>query len=79
MTHTQDRYFAHERLVAYEVAVQALRFVAERKSRLVGLPGGLAGQFERAVVGAHTNLCAGAAARGLSPCACASMAGGTMS
>jgi len=66
MTHTLEspRYFAHERLAAYGLALQALRFVAERKVRLAGLPGGLAAQLERAVVGAHSNLCAGAAARG---------------
>src|SRR5262249_43448594 len=66
MEHRQENkgYFAHERLAAYGLALEALRFVAERKAKLVGLPGGLAAQFERAVVGAHTNLCAGAAAHG---------------
>jgi four helix bundle protein len=66
MEHTHERqgYFAHERLAAYGLALDALRFEAGRKAKLAGLPGGLAAQFERALVGAHTNLCAGAAAHG---------------
>jgi four helix bundle protein len=66
MEHTREHngYFAHERLAAYGLALEALRFVAGRKAKLTGLPGGLTAQFERALVGAHTNLCAGAAAQG---------------
>lgn len=66
MSHNREsnRYFAHERLAAYQLALEALRFVAQRKHKLHGLPGGLGGQLERAVVGAHSNFCAGAAAQG---------------
>src|SRR5262245_35927646 len=64
MEHNRNGYFAHERLDAYRLAMEALGFVAERKGKLSGLPGGLAAQLERAVVGAHSNLCAGAAAFG---------------
>jgi len=64
MEHNRIGYFAHERLAAYGLAMEAVTFVAARKARLHGLPGGLAAQLGRAVVGAHSNLCAGAAARG---------------
>jgi four helix bundle protein len=57
-------YFAHERLEAYRLALAALEMVAARRDKLRGLCGGLAGQLERAVVGAYSNLCAGAAAQG---------------
>src|SRR5260370_24054043 len=65
MTHNRDSngYFAHERLAAYQLALEALRFIAQRKHQLHGLPGGLGGQLERGVVGAFSNLCAGAPAR----------------
>jgi len=65
MTHGQAEasYFPHERLVAWELALEALEFVAARRDKLRGLPGGMAGQLERAVAGAYSNLCAGAAAR----------------
>ena len=58
------RYFPHEKLEAYRLARFAVQFVAERKHKLRGLPGGAGPQLERAVVGAHTQLCAGAAAEG---------------
>src|SRR2546428_8428002 len=67
MDHTRfgsDGYFSHERLAAYDLALAALEFVAARKAKLVGLPGGIGPQLERAVVGAYTNLCAGASAFG---------------
>src|SRR5689334_14749798 len=67
MNHTQsdhDGYFSHEGLVAYELALAALEFVAARKAKSTGLPGGIGQQLERAVVGAYTNLCAGASAFG---------------
>ena len=51
-----NHYFPHERLLAYQLAEEALVFVAARKDKLRGLCGGMAGQLERA--------CAGAAARG---------------
>src|ERR687887_1731241 len=64
MTHTPiQNYFPHERLAAWQLALEALEFVAKRRERLRGLPGGMAGQLERAVAGAYSNLCAGAAAR----------------
>ncbi len=59
-----DKFFAHERLVAYDLALQTVRFVAARRAKLRGLPGQAGPQLERAVVGAHTNLCAGAAQDG---------------
>lgn len=59
-----DGYFAHERLVAYQLALAALQFVADRKSKLAGLSGGMGQQLERAVAGAYSNLCAGASAFG---------------
>jgi len=57
---TKERFFAHEGLVAYTLARQAVQFVAARRGKLRGLPGQAGPQLERAVVGAHTNLCAGA-------------------
>src|SRR5215510_2603142 len=65
MTHGQAEttYFPHERLVAWELALEALELVAGRREKLRGLPGGMAGQLEPAVAGAYSNLCAGAAAR----------------
>ncbi|MBI4702335.1 MAG: hypothetical protein HY744_14525 [Deltaproteobacteria bacterium] len=38
--------------------------VAERRGKLRGLPGQAGPQLERALVGAHTNLCAAAASQG---------------
>ena len=67
MSHTQssqDRFFPHDRLVAYALARQAVQFVAARRAKLRGLPGQAGPQLERAVVGAQTNLCAGAAQEG---------------
>lgn len=64
MSVTNERFFPHEKLVAYEVARAALRFVAQRRAKLRGLPGQAGPQLERAVVGAQTNLCAGAAQEG---------------
>ena len=66
MTHDPEaeRFFPHENLEAYRLARQATKFVAERRRRLVGLPGNAGPQLERAVVGAQTNLCAGASAVG---------------
>jgi hypothetical protein len=58
MTHTTSQptnYFAHERLVAYELARKAIQLVARRRSHLRGLPGNAGPQLERAVVGALTN------------------------
>lgn len=64
MSHTQgepkERFFAHEGLTAYTLARQAVQFVAARRGKLRGLPGQAGPQLERAIVGAHTNLCAGA-------------------
>jgi hypothetical protein len=57
----KERFFAHESLQAYALARQAVQFVAARRSKLRGLPGQAGPQLERAVVGAHTNLCSGAA------------------
>jgi len=59
-----NHYFAHERLLAYQLAEEALVFVAARKAQLRGLCGGMAGQLERACAGAASNTCAGAGARG---------------
>src|SRR5262245_33081026 len=66
MAHTQDasKYFPHERLVAYQLARAAVQLVNALRSRLRALPGKAGEQLERAVVGAHTNLCAGACAMG---------------
>src|SRR5262245_13348671 len=64
MSHTLNRYFPHERLVAYRLAKAAAVFVDVRKARLRKLMGGCGPQLERAVVGALTNLCAGALAEG---------------
>ena len=51
------RFFHHEKLDAYRVGRQAQRFVADRRAKLRGLPGGAGPQLERAIVGAQTNLC----------------------
>ena len=59
-----DRYFPHERLVAWQLSREAVRFVAARRHKLRGLPGNAGPQLERAVVGAHTAVCSGAAAEG---------------
>jgi len=65
MTDDNDgRYFSHERLAAYDLAVAAVRFVAARKAKLHGLPGKAGEQLERAVVGAQTAVCSAAAAEG---------------
>ena len=61
---TSQRYFPHERLEAYRLSRELLARVAERRGRLRGLPGQAGPQLERAVVGAHTNLCAAAASQG---------------
>jgi four helix bundle protein len=61
---TKERFFPHEGLAAYTLARQAVQFVTARRSKLRGLPGGAGQQLERAVVGAHTNLCSGAAQLG---------------
>ena len=61
---TVDRYFAHERLDAYRLARECVQFVAARSAKLRGLAGNAGPQLERAVVGAHTNLCAGASQSG---------------
>jgi len=58
---TKERFFAHERLEAYAVARKAVQFVTARRGKLRGLPGEAGAQLQRAVVGAHTNLCSGAA------------------
>jgi hypothetical protein len=60
----QTRYFSHERLSAYGLALSAVQQVAAKRQRLMALPGGLGAQLERAVVGAFSNLCSGAAAQG---------------
>jgi hypothetical protein len=60
----QGGYFEHERLDAYRHSRQALQFVASRRAALRGLPGKVGEQLERAIVGAHTNLCSGASAEG---------------
>jgi len=59
-----DGYFSHERLVACDLALAALKFVSDRKAKLAGLVGGMGPQLERAVAGAYTNFCAGANAFG---------------
>ncbi len=61
MSDNSSRYFAHERLDAYGHARRAVQLVKARQERLRGLPGAVAAQLERAVVGAHTNLSSGAA------------------
>ena len=61
---SRSSYFPHERLVAYQLARQAVQFVAKRRDKLRGLPGKAGPQLENAVMGAHTNLCAGAASSG---------------
>ena len=58
------RFFAHEKLEAYQLARTAVRFVAARKGKLRGLPGQAGPQLERAVARAQTNLCAAAANEG---------------
>jgi hypothetical protein len=58
------RYFAHEKLDAYRLAVEALRFVAARRNKLRGLPGNAGPQLERAVMGALTAIGAAAPAEG---------------
>jgi hypothetical protein len=60
-----ERFFAHEGLIVYSVARQAVQFVAARRAKLRGLPGQAGPQLERAIVGAHTNLCSGAAHHGV--------------
>lgn len=57
----KNKFFPHEKLEAYQLARAAVQFVAARKAKLRGLPGQAGPQLERAVVGAHTNLCAAAA------------------
>ena len=57
-------YFPHERLDAYALSRQVVQFVSSRKHKLRGLPGKAGPQLERAVMGAHTALCSGAAAEG---------------
>ena len=57
-------HFDHERLDAYRWSRTAVQLVHALKPKLRGSPGGIAAQLERAVVGAHSNLCSGAAARG---------------
>ncbi|MBI4701156.1 MAG: hypothetical protein HY744_08360 [Deltaproteobacteria bacterium] len=59
-----QRYFPHERLHAYQLSRAVLGRVAEQRGKLRGLPGQAGAQLERAVVGAHTNLCAAAASQG---------------
>jgi hypothetical protein len=59
-----EKYFAHEKLVAYDLAMQAVHFVAKRTGKLRGLPGEAGPQLARAVAGAQTNLCSGAAHEG---------------
>jgi hypothetical protein len=60
----KERFFPHEGLTAYKLARQAVQFVQARRAKLRGLPGDAAPQLLRAVVGAHTNLCSGAAHSG---------------
>ncbi len=57
-------HFEHERLDAYRLSRRAVQLVHALKPKLRGLPGGIAAQLERAVVGAHSNLCSGVAAHG---------------
>jgi hypothetical protein len=73
MTHGQNEktrqenatgYFDFERLDAYRLALAAVEIVAARRRRLQGLPGRSGEQLERALAGALTNLCSGAAAQG---------------
>jgi hypothetical protein len=64
-TKGMGRRFPHENLVAYEVGRQAVKFIAVRRAKLRGLPGEAGPQLERAIVGAQTNLCAGAAVSGV--------------
>ncbi|MBI4700485.1 MAG: hypothetical protein HY744_04840 [Deltaproteobacteria bacterium] len=59
-----QRYFPHEKLEAYRLSRAVLGRVAGLRGRLRGLPGQAGQQLERAVVGAHTNLCAAAACQG---------------
>ena len=67
MTHPPshpDRYFPHERLLAYQLLREVLRFVVAHRGRLRGLPGRTGPQLEAAVLGALTATAAGAAAEG---------------
>src|SRR5262245_32798109 len=66
MTHGQAEttYFPHERLVAWELALEALEFVAGRREKLRGLPGGMGGQLERGGGGGDSNICGGGAGGG---------------
>jgi hypothetical protein len=58
---TKQRFFPHEALEAYKLARQAVQFAQARRAKLRGLPGDAGPQLMPAVVGAHTNLCSGAA------------------
>ena len=58
------RYFPDERLEASRLALHAIAMVAARRDALRGLPGQAGPQLERAVVGAYTNFCSGAALHG---------------
>ena len=66
MTHNADtaRFFRHERLEAYRLALAVVEMVAERRGQLRGVPGRAGEQLERAVVGTLTNLCSGVAQEG---------------
>ena len=64
MSDNSNRYFAHERLDAYGLARRAVQLVKASREQLRGLPGKAGEQLERAVVGAHTNLCSGASHQG---------------
>lgn len=46
----------HESLHAWQVARELVAFVAERRSRLRGLPGELAGHIDRSAVSAAMNI-----------------------
>ena len=67
MSHTDsqpDRYFPHERLLAYQLLREVLTFVVEHRPRLRGLPGRTGPQLEAAILGAVTATGAAAAAEG---------------
>jgi hypothetical protein len=59
-----ERYFPHERLLAYELLREVLKFVVAHRGRLRGLPGRTGPQLEAAILGAVTATGSGAAAEG---------------
>jgi hypothetical protein len=63
-SHRNERYFDYEKLEAYRQVRMAAAFVAARRRKLVGLPGKVGEQLERAIAGAFTNICSASSAQG---------------